>query len=186
MGIIIPGGWHLFVNFLFYFARIAKDLRAWSGAISCFSGRAKVCRICTVASSKDPQWRLLPSNLSVLKALLIHPRPLIFLYLWLLQAASCPPLQNLPCLCLPSDRGADSHCRGRKSCSPQRACPLPCPAASVTLHGHCRVPVLGTARAWARFMQQHFPPLPPTFNRSLVSLWVLYKEGWIFLSSLHS
>lgn len=105
MGIIIPGGWHLFVNFLFYFARIAKDLRAWSGAISCFSGRAKVCRIYTVASSKDPQWRLLPSNLSVLKALLIHPWPLIFLYLWLLQAASCPPLQNLPCLCLPSDGG---------------------------------------------------------------------------------
>lgn len=183
MGINIPGGWPLFLNFLFYFARIAKDARAWSGAISCFSGTARPCRICIVASSKHPQWKLLPSNLSVLKAFLIHPWPLMFLYLWLLHAVSCRPLQNLPCLCLPvmwswfSQQGIESL-----------ACLLPCPAASVTLHGPCWVPVLGAARAWVWLMQQHFPLLParPTSKKYLVSLWVLYKEGWMFSSSLYS
>lgn len=123
MGINIPGGWHLFVNFLFYFARIAKDTRAWSGAISCFSGTTRLCRICIVASSKHPQWRLLPSNLPVLKAFLIHSWPLIFLYLWLLHAVSCHPLQNLPCLCLLSDVGLIPTAEDRKSCV---SASLPC------------------------------------------------------------
>lgn len=110
-------------------------------------------------------------------------------YLWLLQAVSCPPLQNLPCLCLSDDRETDSYRRGWKALHSTTSV-----AASLP---HCiRHPahtLLGMSTGNSKSMGAvHIAALLTTsiyskcpFNKSLVGLWVLYKAGWI-LSSPHS